>query len=57
MDYRTGEILMLLEMERRLGSSWRFEVEARFFANTAEGSVTHGLRRDGFVTLRLSRFF
>jgi hypothetical protein len=57
IDYRTGEVLALLEMERRLGDSWRFELEARFFANTAPGGVPHGLRRDGFVTLRLSRFF
>jgi hypothetical protein len=57
IDYKTGEILALIEVERRLGSGWRFELEARLFANTARGAVTRGLRRDGFVTLRLSKFF
>jgi hypothetical protein len=57
IDYKTGEIVALLEAERRLGAGWRFEFEARLFANTTPGAVASGLRRDGFVTLRLSRFF
>jgi hypothetical protein len=57
VDYKTGEVLALLEVERRLGSGWRFELEARLFANTAPAAATNSLRRDGFLTLRLSKFF
>ncbi len=57
IDYDTGEMLALLEIERRVGDQWRVELEARLFANTAAGSVTNSLHRDGFVTFRLSRFF
>jgi len=57
IDYESGEMLVLVEAARRLGDDWRFELEATLFANTAAGAPTSGLKRDGFVTLRLSRFF
>lgn len=57
IDYETGEVLALVEAERRLGDDWRFAVEARLFANTADNAPTRGLRRDGFLAVRLSRFF
>ncbi|MCH7474264.1 MAG: hypothetical protein IIA27_06285 [Gemmatimonadetes bacterium] len=57
IDYETGEMLVLVEAARRLGDDWRFELEARIFANTADDAPTSGLKRDGFVTLRLSRYF
>ena len=57
IDYETGEMLVLVEAARRLGDDWRFELEARLFANTAAGAPTSGLKRDGFVALGLSRYF
>jgi hypothetical protein len=57
IDYDTGEMLALIEAERRIGDDWRFELEARLFANTARDGTTSGLRRDGFFALRLSRYF
>ncbi len=57
IDYDTGEILALVEVERRVGEDWRFELEARLFANTARNAPTRGLRRDGFFAARVSRYF
>ena len=57
IDYETGEMLVLVEATRRIGDDWRFELEARLFANTDLESFTYALRKDSFVTVRLSRFF
>ena len=57
IDYETGEMLALVEAARRLGDDWRFELEARLFVNTDLESFTYALRKDSFVTVRLSRFF
>ncbi len=57
IDYETGEMLVLVEAARRLGDDWRFELEARIFANTAADAPMSGIKRDGFVALRLSRYF
>ena len=57
IDYETGEMLVLVEAARRLGDDWRFELEARLFVNTDLESFTYALRKDSFVTVRLSRFF
>ena len=57
IDYETGEMLALVEAQRRLGNDWRFELEARIFANTAADAPTRGVRRDGFVSFGLSRYF
>ncbi len=57
VDVVTGELIVLVEAGRRIDQSWRVEFEARFFANTAPGSPVGRISQDGFVTLRLSRFF
>jgi hypothetical protein len=57
VDWRTGEVVLLLEAERRVGSDWSASVDVRLFANTDPGSLIHGLRRDGFVSLALARYF
>ncbi len=46
-----------MEAERRFGSDWKIELEARIFANTDEGSPLAGIDRDDVLTLRFSRFF
>ncbi len=40
--------LLFIEAERRLGESWKLEIESRWFLNVAD---------DDFLTLRLSWFF
>jgi hypothetical protein len=57
IDVTTGEALFLLEVERRIGSAWRLSFDARLFGNTDPASLIHGIRRDGFGSLSLSRFF
>jgi hypothetical protein len=57
VDVRSGEVVVLLEGQRRIGSAWRVSGEARLFGNTNPGSFTHGIRNDGFVSVSLTRFF
>jgi len=57
VDFETGELFAFLEAERRVGNRWRVELEGRWLANTDPESLTHTIRRDNFVTVRLSRFF
>ena len=57
IDLETGELIAFVEAERRLADRWTLQVEARWFENTDAGGALSGLRRDDFVTLRLSRHF
>ena len=57
IDLDTGEALILVEAERRVGSDWKLSFDARLFGNTDPESLIHTIRRDGFVSLSVSRFF
>lgn len=57
IDLATGEVVVLLEAERRFGSAWSLNLDARLFANPEPGSPIYGVRRDGFLSLAVSRFF
>ncbi len=57
IDRSSQATLFFVEAERRLGDSWKIELEGRFFLNTPGGDPLAGLRDDDFITLRLSRFF
>lgn len=57
VDLSTGETLVLLEVERRVGSDWSLSTDARLFPHTDAGSVMDGVRRDGFVSIALTRYF
>ena len=57
LDYETGEVFAFVEGERRLGARWVATLEGRVLLNTNAQAPIHGLRRDDFLTLRLSRFF
>ncbi len=48
---------MFIEAERRLGSSWTAELEARLFLNPDPGNAAFPIRNDDFITFRLTRFF
>ena len=56
-DWEDGEMLGLFEAERRLRDGWSAGLEARLLANVDPESFVDGLRKDSFVTLRLSRFW
>jgi hypothetical protein len=58
IDQSNQSTLLNLEVERRIGESWKIEMEARFFVNVDESeAVLGGIQRDDHVLLRLSRFF
>ncbi len=57
IDRSSQATLFFVEAERRLGDSWKIELEGRFFLNVPGGDPLAGRRDDDFITLRLSRFF
>ena len=57
MDLRRNTQLYSVEASRRFGESWKLEVEGRFFADISEEEFLFFVRRDGFVQVRLSKFF
>jgi hypothetical protein len=57
VDWEHGEALLMAEADRRFGSSWKAALEVRLFTGTEPERPAHALRRDGFVNLRLIRFF
>ena len=46
-----------IEAERRIGDSWKIELEAQWFSNTRADSSTASVKNDDFTTLKISRFF
>lgn len=58
VDQSNQSTLLNVEAERRIGESWKIEMEARFFVNVDDSEpVLSGIQRDDHVLLRLSRFF
>jgi hypothetical protein len=57
VDWRSGETFALVEADHRLGAWWGAALEVRGFVRTEPGGPAHGLRRDGFLNLRLTRYF
>lgn len=56
LDQRTGETLLSLEANRRLGADWLISIEARAFLVSGDDTFS-GLRRDGYLQIELNRFF
>ncbi|MBT5457391.1 MAG: hypothetical protein HOK82_12345 [Rhodospirillaceae bacterium] len=58
IDQSNQTTLLNLEAERRIGESWKVEMEARFLVNVDDSEIVlNGIRRDNHLLLRLSRFF
>ena len=57
IDRTTQATLFFVEAERRLGDSWKVELEGRLFLNVPSGDPLASIRDDDFITLRLSWFF
>ena len=57
VDRTSQATLFFVEAERRLGDSWKIELESRFFLNVPGGDPLAGIRDDDIVTLRLTKFF
>lgn len=56
VDTHTKNRGFSLEYNRRIGESYKLEVESTIFVGAAD-SVNQGLSEDDFVTIRLTRFF
>lgn len=55
--FDTNGMFAILEAERRVGESWKFEAEVRWFLNVDPGDpLLGGFRNDSFITLRLARY-
>ena len=57
VDRTSQATLFFVEAERRLGDSWKIELEGRLFLNVPDGDPLAGIRDDDVVTLRLTKFF
>lgn len=58
IDVKTGAMVVSLEGERRIGTNWKAELTARFFAAVPDDDfILRGIRDDGFVSVNLTRFF
>ena len=57
VDLEDESYSMRVEGERRLGDTYKVEIEGQLFANTRSSSNTASVKDDDFITLRLSRFF
>ncbi|MHA1600928.1 MAG: hypothetical protein ACTSW2_08880 [Alphaproteobacteria bacterium] len=57
VDRDTQATLLSIEAERRLGDSWKLELEGRLFLNIPSNDPLAAVRRDDFITLRLTRYF
>ncbi|MDN5215850.1 hypothetical protein QQ020_27475 [Fulvivirgaceae bacterium BMA12] len=49
--------LFSVETSRRIGDSWKVEIEARIFDNLQEAEFLHFFRDDSFLQFGLSKFF
>ncbi len=57
VDPANGSTLLRLEAARRLGSSWRLEVEGTAFVGIEDDDPLFGLRRDHNLRLILEKYF
>ena len=57
VDRDTQATLLTIEAERRLGDSWKLELESRLFINVPSDDPIAAVRNDDFITLRLTRYF
>jgi hypothetical protein len=46
-----------LEAERRIGDSYKVELEGQLFTNSRDNSLTAAFKEDDFVQLRISKYF
>lgn len=55
--FDTNGTFAILEAERRVGETWKFEAEVRWFLDVEpDDPLLGGFRNDSFVTLRLARY-
>ena len=57
VDTETEELIISLEASRRLGDSWKLELETRSFHNNDSNSLAYAFRDDDFIQVDLAYYF
>jgi len=57
LDMNRSTTFYSVEGSRRIGSSWKAEIEARIFSNVSDSEFAYFFREDSFLQLRISKFF
>jgi hypothetical protein len=57
VDNNTQATFYFIEAERRIGNSWKAELNARIFSNIESAAPESGIRKDDLIQLRLSKYF
>ena len=57
VDVEDQSTALFVEAERRLGDSWKLELESRLFLGVSDSNPLNAIKDDDFVLLRLSYFF
>lgn len=57
IDRNDNSKILSIEAKRRLDDNWNIELEGRWFLNAKQNTSLSSLKKDSFVTLRLSRYF
>lgn len=56
-DWEDGTTSLRVEADRRLGDSWRLELEGQWIANVDKSNAATAFKEDSFGVLRLTKFF
>jgi hypothetical protein len=57
VDYKDGGIFPSIEASRRIGDSFKLNLEARGFYNTEEGQLLYFFRRDNYLQAELEWYY
>jgi len=57
IDHHSNSVFYNLEASRRLGDSWKLELEARFYENAPPSDLAYGFRNDDYFQLQLGYYF
>jgi hypothetical protein len=57
VDTESATTALLVEASRRVGASWKVEVEGRAFLNVDQIDPFYAFRRDSYIELKVQRYF
>jgi len=57
IDLDTGGSALVLESTRRIGASWKIEVQIRAFVNADKNDALYGFRNDDMLQVELFKYF
>ena len=57
VDNNTQSTFMFLEVERRVGNSWKVEVNTRLSTNIKYNSPEAAFKKDDYIQVRIARYF